>query len=58
MKKPKQSLAGKYVALDPADASKFIAVGTRSDAVARRARRAGVEVPIIIYVPKVKSNLY
>jgi len=44
--------AGQYVALDPATGNKIVAHGTRSNCVAAEARRAGVEVPVIIYVPK------
>jgi hypothetical protein len=46
------SYAGQYVALDPASGNKIIAHGPRSNCVAAKARRAGVEVPVIIYVPK------
>jgi len=49
---PKGTYEGQYVALDPATGDKIIAHGSRSDRVAAEARRAGVKVPMIIYVPE------
>jgi hypothetical protein len=48
----KGTYEGQYVALDPATGDKVIAHGPKSNRVAAEARRAGVEVPMIIYVPK------
>jgi hypothetical protein len=48
----KGTYEGQYVALDPATGDKVIAHGSRSDRVAAEARRAGVKVPMIIYVPE------
>jgi hypothetical protein len=44
--------AGQYVALDSASGNRIIAHGPKSNCVAAEARRAGVQVPVIIYVPK------
>jgi hypothetical protein len=48
----KGTYEGQYVALDPATGDKVIAHGSRSNRVAAQARRAGVKVPMIIYVPE------
>ncbi len=48
----KGTYEGQYVALDPATGDKVIAHGSQSNRVAAEARRAGVEVPVIIYVPQ------
>jgi hypothetical protein len=48
----KGTYEGQYVALNPADGDKIIAHGPQSNRVAAEARRAGVDVPMIIYVPK------
>jgi hypothetical protein len=48
----KGTYEGQYVALDPATGDKIIAHGSRSNRVAAEARRAGVKVPVIIYVPE------
>ena len=48
----RRSYAGQYVALDPSAGHKVIAHGSRSNVVAAKARRAGVEVPVIVYVPE------
>lgn len=51
--------AGRYVAVDPRIGHKIIAHGPKSNRVAAEARRAGVEVPVIIYVPeKDTASLY
>ena len=47
----KGTYEGQYVALDPATGDKVIAHGSRSNRVAAEAR-AGVKVPMIIYVPE------
>jgi len=49
--------AGQYVALDPSAGHKIIAHGTKSSRVAEEARRAGIEVPVIVYVPE-KNTAY
>ena len=51
-KEHQSSYAGQYVALDPATGNKIIAHGPKSNCVAAEARRAGVEVPMIVYVPE------
>lgn len=51
------SYGGQYVALDPATGNKVIASGPKSQRVAAEARRAGVKVPIIVYVPE-KDSAY
>ncbi len=51
-KENSRSYAGEYVALDPATGNKIIAHGRRSNSVAAEARRAGVKVPVIVYVPE------
>jgi hypothetical protein len=51
-KERKGSYAGQYVALDPAGGDKIIAHGSKSNRVAAEARRAGVKVPMIVYVPE------
>jgi hypothetical protein len=43
---------GKYIAFDPAGKGQIIASGEHSGVVVRRARDAGVEVPVILFVPK------
>jgi hypothetical protein len=43
---------GKYVAFDPAVGQKAIASGRNAGAVVARARKLGVEVPAIMFVPK------
>ena len=51
--------AGQYVALDPATSDRVIAHGPKSNIVAAQARRAGIKVPVIIYVPeKDAASLY
>ncbi len=52
VKEHRGSYAGQYVALDPSTGNKIIAHGPKSNRVAAEARRAGVEVPMIIYVPE------
>lgn len=46
------SYAGQYVAFDPTASNKVVAHGPKSDRVAAAARRAGVQVPVIVYVPE------
>jgi hypothetical protein len=43
---------GKYVAFDPAVGQKVIASGRNAGAVVARARKLGVEVPAIMFVPR------
>lgn len=43
---------GKYVAFNPSAGTKVIASGSDAGAVVARARKLGVEVPAIIFVPK------
>ena len=43
---------GKYVAFDPAVGQEVIAFGRNAGAVVARARKLGVEVPAIIFVPR------
>ncbi len=43
---------GKYVAFDPAVGRKVIASGYNAGAVVARARKLGVEVPAIMFVPR------
>jgi hypothetical protein len=43
---------GKYVALDPAVGRKVIASGRNAGAVVARARKLGVQVPAIMFVPR------
>jgi len=57
VKERQRSYAGQYVALDPSAGHKIIAHGTKSNRVAEKARRAGVEVPVIVYVPE-KDTAY
>jgi hypothetical protein len=47
---------GQYVALDPSNSDRVIASGPESNRVAAEARRAGVKVPVIIYVPSKDST--
>ena len=44
--------AGQYVAFDPTASNKVVAHGPESNRVAAEARRAGVQVPVIVYVPE------
>lgn len=46
------SYAGQYVAFDPKAGNRIVAHGPQSNRVAAEARRAGVEVPVIVYVPE------
>lgn len=48
----KGTYEGQYVALDPSAGNRIIAHGPQSNSVAAEARRAGVKVPVIIYVPE------
>jgi len=51
--------AGQYVAFDPTAGNRIIAHGRKSNRVAAEARRAGIEVPVIVYVPeKDTTSLY
>lgn len=43
---------GKYVAFDPAVGPKVIAFGRNAGVVVAKARKLGVEVPAIIFVPR------
>lgn len=43
---------GKYVAFDPCTGPKVIASGKNAGAVVARARKRGVEVPAIVFVPR------
>jgi len=43
---------GKYVAYDPAKGSKVIASGAKIGTVVKSARKQGVDVPTIAFVPK------
>lgn len=43
---------GKYVAFDPSLGTKIIASGENAGAVVARARKLGVEVPAVIFVPR------
>lgn len=43
---------GKYVAFDPGAGKKIIASGHDAGAVVARARRLGVKVPAVIFVPR------
>jgi hypothetical protein len=43
---------GKYVAFDPAVGQKVIAFGRNAGAVVAQARKLGVEVPAIMFVPR------
>jgi hypothetical protein len=52
VREQKGSYAGQYVALDPSTGNRIIAHGPKSNSVAAEARRAGVKVPVIIYVPE------
>jgi len=50
---------GQYVAFDPTANNRIIAHGRKSNRVAAEARHAGVEVPVIVYVPeKEAASLY
>jgi len=48
---------GKYVAFDPSAGKSIIASGKNPGAVVARARKLGVEVPAIVFVPKSKIPL-
>lgn len=48
---------GKYVAFDPSGGKSIIASGKNPGAVVARARRLGVEVPAIVFVPKSRIPL-
>ena len=43
---------GKYVAFGGIGSSKIIASGRSVNSVTQRARKQGVEVPVIVFVPK------
>jgi hypothetical protein len=43
---------GKYVAFDPSAGSEIIAAGRNAGAVVARARKLGVQIPAIIFVPR------
>jgi hypothetical protein len=43
---------GKYVAFDPAVGQRVIAFGRNAGAVVAKARKLGVEVPAIMFVPR------
>jgi hypothetical protein len=43
---------GKYVAFNPAKGKKIIASGLDPGVVIRKARRMGVRVPAIVFVPR------
>lgn len=43
---------GKHVAFDPSAGTEVIASGKNAGVVVARARKRGVEVPAIIFVPK------
>lgn len=43
---------GKYVAFDPVVGPKIIAFGRDAGAVVAKARKLGVEVPAILFVPR------
>ncbi len=48
---------GKYVAFDPSAGKKVIASGKSAGAVVARARRLGVKVPAIVFVPRPGESL-
>lgn len=48
---------GKYVAFDPAAGKKVIASGKSAGTVVARARKLGVKVPAILFVPKSNESL-
>ena len=48
---------GKYVAFDPSGGTNVIASGKNAGAVVARARKLGVEVPAILFVPKRDETL-
>lgn len=43
---------GRYVALNPSKGNKIIASGRDPGAVIRKARKKGVSVPAIVFVPR------
>lgn len=43
--------AGKYVTFDPATGKKIIASSSNPSTVIKKARRRGVDVPAIVFVP-------
>jgi hypothetical protein len=43
---------GKYVALSPSEGNKIIASGQNPSEVIEKARKKGVSVPAIVFVPK------
>ncbi len=43
---------GKYVAFSPSEGKKVIAYGRNAGAVIEKARKKGVDVPAIVFVPK------
>jgi len=43
---------GKYVAFSPSEGNKVIASGQNPSAVIEKARKKGVSVPAIVFVPK------
>lgn len=43
---------GKYVAFSPSEGKKIIASGRNPGVVIQKARKQGVEVPAIVFVPK------
>ena len=49
---PESKYEGKYVAFDPAVGRRIIASGNSPAMVVARARKLGVEIPAIIFVPK------
>ncbi len=52
VKDRQDSYAGQYVAFDPTTSTRIVAHGRKSNQVAAEARRAGVVVPVIVYVPE------
>jgi|GEM_PF-1635383 hypothetical protein len=48
---------GRYVAFDPAAGKKVVASGRNAGAVVARARKLGVKVPAIVFVPKSNESL-
>jgi len=43
---------GKYVAFDPSEGKNIIASGRDAGAVIQKARKTGVKVPAIVFVPE------
>lgn len=56
MNQRKPSYAGQYVALN--QAGKVIATGKNSAKVARKARKLGMAVPVIVYVPQQAGSIW